>query len=255
VLHAPEVDGKIELTIVYNTALFREARIALLLEQWATLLDQVVSSPELAISRLTLVTANSKALLPDPAATLDDKWEGAIHEVLAKQARRSPDSLALADPTESWSYREFDEASDRLATALIAAGIKPKDRVAIYAERNSSLVVAIFGILKSGAAFLILDPAYPPARTLDYLDIARPKGWLQLTSSGSLSQDLLSCLDNLDLTYRMTIPAAKTDLLRDLPHIRNDYVPINVDADDPAYIAFTSGSTGEPKAVLAATVR
>ena len=250
VLHAPEVDGKIELTIVYNTALFREARITLLLEQWATLLHQAVSSTELPISGLSLVTENSKPLLPVPTEILDGKWEGAIHEMLAKQTRRSPNSLALVDPSESWSYRELEQATDRLAKALIAAGINRKDRVAIYAERNSSLVVAIVGILKAGAAFLILDPAYPVARTLAYLRIGQPKGWLQLTSGGELSEDLLNCLDNLDLTCRMTIPAAKIDLLRDWPHIRDDDVPINVHPDDPAYIAFTSGSTGEPKAVL-----
>ena len=191
------------------------------MEQWATLLDQVVSSPELAISRLTLVTANSKALLPDPAATLDDKWEGAIHEVLAKQARRSPDSLALADPTESWSYRELDEASDRLATALIAAGIKPKDRVAIYAERNSSLVVAIFGILKSGAAFLILDPAYPRLeRSTTWISRDR-KGGCSSRAAAPCQKICSSCLDQSGSILPHDNPRGKSRACyTDLPGIR-----------------------------------
>jgi amino acid adenylation domain-containing protein len=250
VIHAPEIDGNIELAIVYNSALFREVRIALLLEQWANLLAQAVSSPELPISRLSLVTWNSKVLLPDPAAMLDDKWEGAIHEMLAQHARQSPDELALVDPNQSWSYRDLDEGADRLANALIAAGIKPKDRIAIYGERNSSLVVAMFGILKSGAAFLILDPAYPSARVIDYLRIAQPKGWLQLTSSSALSQDLLNYLETSDLCCRMTIAGTKNELLQLLPAITDNNPAIRIDADDPAYIAFTSGSTGEPKAVL-----
>ena len=66
VLHAPEVDGKIELAVVYNTALFREGRITLLLEQWAALLDQVASHPELPIGQLSLVTDASRPVLPDP---------------------------------------------------------------------------------------------------------------------------------------------------------------------------------------------
>ena len=61
--------------------------------------------------------------------------------------------------------------------------------VAIYAHRSSSLVVAIFGILKAGATFLILDPAYPAARTVDYLRIAQPKGWFQLEGSGELPEE------------------------------------------------------------------
>ena len=139
-----------------------------------------------------------------------------IHEILSEQARRSPDSIAVVDPEERWTYREVDEASDRLAHALIAAGVKPKDTVAIYAERNASLVIAIFGVLKAAASFLILDPAYPSARTFDYLRIAQPKGWLQVVGSGELSQDLVNYLDNLDLRCRMFISATKTDLLKTL---------------------------------------
>ena len=92
-----------------------------------------------------------------------------------------PNSVAVIDPQHNWTYGEIDEAANRLSNALINAGIQPKDTVAIYAERNASLVIAIFSILKAGAAFLILDPAYPPARTIDYLRAAQPKGWLQLS--------------------------------------------------------------------------
>ena len=250
VLHAPEIAGKIELVAVYNTALFREERIALILEQWAILLEQATRTPELPIRELSLVTDSSRALLPDPTEVLDKKWEGAIHEILSEQARRSPDSIAVIDPEERWTYREIDEASNRLAHALIAAGVEPKDTVAIYASRNASLVITIFGVLKAGASFLILDPAYPSARTFDYLRIAQPKGWLQGAGGGELSQDLVNYLDNLDLRCRMFISATKTDLLKTLSPFRNDRVSISIDADNPAYIAFTSGSTGEPKGVI-----
>ena len=91
VLHAPETDGKIGLAAVYNTALFREARIALLLEQWVTLLDQVTSSPKRPISQLSLLTESCRAALPDPTEMLDDSWEGAIHEMLTEQARLNPE--------------------------------------------------------------------------------------------------------------------------------------------------------------------
>jgi amino acid adenylation domain-containing protein len=249
VLHAPEINGRIELAAIYNIALFKEDRIVLLLEQWANLLAQAVSIPELPISRLSLITENSKVLLPDPTATLDDKWEGAIHEILPQHARRSPDELALVDPNQSWSYRDLDKGADRLANALIAAGIKPKDRIAIYAERNSSLVVAIVGILKSGAAFLILDPAYPLARTIDYLRAAQPKGWLQLSSIDD-RDELANYLDALDLSCRMKIPNAKGELLQSLACFADSAPDIPIGADDPAYIAFTSGSTGEPKGVV-----
>jgi amino acid adenylation domain-containing protein len=250
VLHAPEIDGRIELAAVYNTSLFREARIALLLDQWATLLEQAARNPELPISQLSLVTDGSHALLPDPTEILDKKWEGAIHEILGEQARRSPGSIAVVDPEQTWSYRELDEGSNQLANTLIAAGVEPKDTVAIYAERNASIVIAIFGVLKAGASFLILDPAYPSARTLDYLRIAQPKGWLEIAGIGEPPEDLLNHLRNLDLRCRITIPSGKSELLQGFSALPINNVEITIAADDPAYIAFTSGSTGEPKGVI-----
>jgi amino acid adenylation domain-containing protein len=250
VLHAPEVGAKIELAIVYNTALFREGRITLLLEQWATLLDQVASHPELPISQLSLVTDASRSVLPDPKEALDDSWEGAIHELVAEQARRSPESLAVVDENQNWTYEEMNQCANRLAHYLIDSGIRPKDFIAIYAHRSSSLIVALFGILKAGASFLILDPAYPAARTSDYLRIAQPKGWLLLEGSGELPDELLSCLDRLTMRCRMNVPQSKAEILQSLGACADTDPATIVTADDPAYVAFTSGSTGEPKGVV-----
>jgi amino acid adenylation domain-containing protein len=250
VLYAPKVDDKIELAIVYNTDLFRECRIAALLEQFASLLGQVVDNPELPIGQFSLVTDSSRRLLPDPKEALDDRWEGAIHELFADQARCAPAKLAIVDPEQSWSYGELDRYANRLANRLIASGIQSNDVIAIYADRSSSLVLALLGILKAGAAFLILDPAYPAARNSNYLRVAQAKGWLQLEGSGELPDELLSCLDSLQLRCRMNVPQSKAEILENLSAFAEIEPAIIVTADAPAYIAFTSGSTGEPKGVV-----
>ena len=250
VLYAPEVDGKIELAIVYNTALFRGGRIARLLEQLASLLAQVVDDPELPIGQLSLVTDASRTVLPNPEQALDDSWEGAIHELLAEQARRSFAKLVIVDPKETWAYADLDRCANQLANGLISSGIQLNDLIAIYAHRSSSLIVALFGILKAGASFLILDPAYPAARTNDYLRIAQPRGWLQLEGSGELPDELLSCLDSLTMRCRMNVPQSKAEILQTLAAWADTDPATIVTADDPAYVAFTSGSTGEPKGVL-----
>ena len=250
VLYAPEVDGKIELAIVYNTALFREERIELLLEQFTSLLAQIVKKPDLPIGHLSLLTDASRTALPDPKEALDDSWEGAIHELLAEQARRSPAKLAIVDPEQTWTYADLDRCASQLANGVIASGIQSNDLIAIYAHRSSSLIVALFGILKAGASFLILDPAYPAARSIDYLRIAQPKGWLQLDGSGDLPDELLSCLDSLRMRCRINVPQSKAEIFNNLSAFADTEPATIVTADTPAYVAFTSGSTGEPKGVV-----
>ena len=143
-----------------------------MLDQFTHLLSQVAADPQRGIDEFSLVTPSAASVIPDPTESLDDTWEGSIHELFAKQAERAPDFPAVIDPDNCWSYGELDRRSNQLANYLIAQGIKPKDVVAIYAQRSAALVVALLGILKAGAAFEILDPAYPASRLISYLRIA-----------------------------------------------------------------------------------
>ena len=147
-------------------------------------------------------------------------------------------------------YADLDRCASQLANGVIASGIQSNDLIAIYAHRSSSLIVALFGILKAGASFLILDPAYPVARSIDYLRIAQPKGWLQLDGSGDLPDELLSCLDSLRMRRcRINVPQSKAEIFNNLSAFADTEPATIVTADTPAYVAFTSGSTGEPKGV------
>src|SRR5262249_49935551 len=169
VLHAPEVDGRIELSIVYNADLFGENRIVNLLDQFTHLLSQVTDHPSRRIDEFSLVTPAAVSAMPDPTEALDDTWDGSIHELCAKQTERAPDFPAIIDSDNCWTYRELDQRSNQLANYLIAQGIKPKDAVAIYAQRSAALLVALLGILKAGAAFQMLDSHYPDSRLISYL--------------------------------------------------------------------------------------
>ena len=249
-VYAPEIDGRVDLAIVYNAELFSEARIAALLEQFSYLLSQIVENPERPIDQYSLVTPAAQAVFPDPTEGLDNSWEGAIHTLVAIQAERAPDRLAVIDADESWTYKELDERSNQLANYLVANGIKPKDVVAIYAHRSSALVLALLGILKAGAAFVILDPAYPASRLISYLRIARPRGWVQIEAAGDLHGDLQNYLENFSLCCRVNLPIQKNPASNPLLQYPETDPGIAIQAHDPAYIAFTSGSTGQPKGVL-----
>ena len=250
VLHAPEVDGRIQLDIVYNADLFSESRTTNLLDQFIYLLSQIADHPQRVIDEFSLVTPSAVSVIPDPTESLDDTWEGSIQELFAKQAERVPDRPAVVDPNESWTFIELDRQSNQLANYLITGGIQPRDVVAIYAHRSAPLVLTLLAILKVGAVFVILDPAYPAQRLIDYLKIAQPKGWLQMEATGELPEELSGFLDSLRIPCRIRLPRIKYKIADSLSHYPENETGVSVDADDPAYIAFTSGSTGQPKGVL-----
>ena len=157
----------------------------------------------------------------------------------------------MADQHESWTYGELDERSNRLANYLWHAASALK-MFPIYGHRSSLLVWAwLVGILKAGAAFLILDPNYPPSRLVEYLRAARPKGRLQIRAAGPPPDSLKEFLEEGDLSCRLELPQRSAveaeGFLKDWPaEVRK----VSISPDTLAYISFTSGSTGGPKGVL-----
>ncbi|HYY42007.1 MAG TPA: condensation domain-containing protein, partial [Pyrinomonadaceae bacterium] len=160
-LYVDENPDGLKLTLVYNTDLFTPARMTELLAQYEHLLVQISRRPDDEINTFSLVTPQAQTLLPNPTAPLPGTWHGSIHSLFAEQARRRPDHPATSDPREVWTYAELDARSNQLAHHLCAHGIVRGDVVAVYAHRSAALVWTLLGILKAGAAFVLLDAAYP----------------------------------------------------------------------------------------------
>jgi amino acid adenylation domain-containing protein len=250
VASAGDHDGTIELTLTYNADLFAEARAQSMLDQWSWLLEQIAARPRQRLDQFSLVPKSAAAVLPDPVAPLDTRWRGPIDLWVARRAKENPKKTAVCDQRENWSYCALERAAAQLAYRLRSGGVRARDVVAIYAHRDASLAPALLGVLKAGAVFVILDPAYPPARLLEYLRLARPAAFLCMEGAGIVPAELQAYLAKARVQLRTTLPRARRSIQRLLARTPSRARPAKVSADDPAYIAFTSGSTGEPKAVI-----
>jgi amino acid adenylation domain-containing protein/non-ribosomal peptide synthase protein (TIGR01720 family) len=263
-LAPPEVESKFDLTVyvkeegadvvcelVYNADLFSHERMAETAAQYLHLLGQIVERPDTRLDEFSLVTPAAKLVLPDPTARLNDEWLGSVPERFSAQARRVPFNLAVKDKDETWNYQDLDARSSQLARHLIAGGVAPGDRVAIYSHRSAPLVWALLGVLKAGGAFVILDPAYPAARHIACMELAEPRAWIQLEAAGALPPALAAHLDAAGVNCRVILPrradAEARGLFADYPA---EDPCVRLGPDDLAYVAFTSGSTGVPKGVL-----
>jgi amino acid adenylation domain-containing protein len=250
-LYVRDQHGGLHFSLVYNTDLFGQERMAEMLAQWRQLLAQIVAQPDERIDRYSLVTPAAAARLPNPAQRLRATWEGAVQARFSAQARRVPDQMAVVDTCHAWTYAELEARSNQLANYLGAHGLQPQEVVAIYAHRSSALVWALLGVLKAGGAFLILDPGYPTSRLIECLRAAKPRAWIQLEAAGSLPEALAECAATSACRCRVELPRRPTATAGGrFADYSTDDPEVTVGPDDLAYLAFTSGSTGQPKGIL-----
>src|SRR5262249_12504953 len=149
------------------------------------------------------------------------------------------DRIAVSDKRVAWTYSQLDQLSNRLARYLGAQGIKPQDTVAIYAHRSAELVLALLGILKAGAAFVILDPDYPASRLVDCLELAQPRGWIHIAAAGECPDTIKQFIDTLACRIELSQGTLGTE--QSALHTYPVESPgISVEPDWLAYIAFTS---------------
>ncbi|MBD1911607.1 MULTISPECIES: non-ribosomal peptide synthetase [unclassified Leptolyngbya] len=248
-LYVGEKDGELWVNLVSNADLFSAARMEEMLVQYEYLLQQIAAAPETPIPQLSLVTPGKAALLPDPQLPLTYDAGEVIYHEFVQWSDRTPQQPAVIDSHGTWTYATLNERSNQLANYLVSQGIQPQDGVAIYASRSASLVWAMLGILKAGAAVTVLDSAYPAARLADYLDIAQPKGLVVLEAAGEFPEELQGAIANHPWTCQITLPANGQTLPDALAQCSTDEPPVP-NPEHRAYVSFTSGSTGKPKAIV-----
>lgn len=160
-----------------------------------------------------------------------------LHEAFMENAQKNPESVAVVDGENSYSYLEIDKISNRIANRLIALGVKPSDKVALYLPRTFYMITGILGVIKAGAIYIPLDMQYPKGR-IDYI-LNDAKGKVILSLS-----DIKLPLGNSDI---INLNLDDEDLLGFDELLQRDTTD---DFGRDAYLIYTSGSTGKPKGVL-----
>ncbi|MVV51719.1 amino acid adenylation domain-containing protein [Pseudomonas sp. PB120] len=182
---------------------------------------------------------------PNPSLPLAYSVERPIFADFLEQARRTPEAIGVIAQDATCSYQQLEAISRGIAGYLIEQGATPSDRVVIVSSRCAGLVYAMLGALRAGLTFSVADVAYPPARIDQIIRALSPSFVLVC---GEMTGDIgFQYLEPAPKVVR--IPEAPAEAQR--AFVINETVLPDVDPAHPAYITFTSGSTGEPKGIVA----
>jgi amino acid adenylation domain-containing protein len=241
---ADEDDGRLRIGMVYQTDLFDTQRIQCLLEQLGILLQQIVDAPECPIDTYALVSPTTQSLLPDPTVPLAEPPQETVTSMFLKWVERAPAQTALRQGNRQWTYGELAASAQLLASHLAGTGLCKGDVVAISGERSFGLVATILAVLMAGGVMLTIDRTLPRARRRFMLKTAQAR--LMLVSGAAHGEDHQE-YQRFGLATHCVDPASGEPLNWEVPdgsRVLQEPVP-----DDPAYVFFTSGSTGMPKGV------
>jgi amino acid adenylation domain-containing protein len=242
-----ELDEELHLLIVYNSDIFARPRIAAMLEQFGSLLEQIIAQPDKQVSEYSLVTPTGFAVLPDPTEFLPAPAHEPITEIFFLQAREFPDHPAICRGEESYNYSQLAEEARSIACALLDGALKKGDVVAVSGSPSFGLIASMLGVLSSGGVLLTLDQNLPRERQKL---MVREAGARRLLYVGEWRTE-----DD----WIREFPSLAITLVREDRQISSESaraaVPVSfclpeLNPSDPAYLFFTSGTSGIPKGVL-----
>nr|WP_208298494.1 non-ribosomal peptide synthetase [Streptomyces sp. BK208] len=232
----------LQLGLDYRTELFRHETVARIGDRLLRVLRALVADPDRPVDTIdTLGTSERTWLLEELTATGTEVPDLTVPELFERQAATTPEAVAVESGGSSWTYRELGQRADEVADELVRRGAGPESVVGLALPRTPDLVAALLGILRAGAAYLPMDPAYPSHRLELVLEQARPLLVLTDTDTAGrlpLGQVPTLCLDALDASDAPDASAAPPARPRQAPR-----------PDNLAYVMYTSGSSGIPKGV------
>ena len=237
-LNAVETESGLRTAIEYNQDIYEASTVQRMAEHFRILLEQMVAQPAQRIGDLALLSKAERQRLEDWNCTEAAFPNVSIHELFARQADLTPDASALVDESSELSYKELNCRANQLARYLMKWGVGPETRVGVCMDRNPDMVVALLAVLKSGGAYLPLDPQYPRER----LEFMLADAQVQILLTQSSLSDLLPHDFSGAKIYVDTLGTEISSESGANPETK-------INPGNLAYVIYTSGSTGRPKGV------
>jgi amino acid adenylation domain-containing protein/thioester reductase-like protein len=236
---------RLAATLEYACDLFDRATVQSLTERLERLLTAIAKDADVPVSQIDLLSpAERQCLLHEWNRTDQLAAPSLFPTLFEEQAERTPEAIAVVCGDSVLTYRQLNADANRVADRLISKGIGPEQRVAVALPRSTDMLTAVLAILKSGAAYLPLSPAYPIDRLAYMVDDAQPV--LAITCE-EMANRLPQTLPQLRLDLRA---ADSSDDQPSAAHSNDRRRMQALHPEHPAYVLYTSGSTGRPKAVV-----
>ncbi len=219
----------------YHPEALKSDQAQLFIQRLKLILNEGLEGADKVWTTLSIIPDAEKSLLVDQwqRTKIEYPLGKCVHQYVEDQVQRSPDATALVSQGQSVSYQELDRRAHAVAVELTRSGLKPDDLVGVCVQRSIEMVVALLGVLKAGAAYVPIDPAYPAERLECMIEDSQAKVVVtQASLAGRLPRE------------------QKTLLIESCPRASNESLNVELHSSHLAYVIFTSGSTGRPKGVM-----
>jgi amino acid adenylation domain-containing protein len=239
-VYVRDTENGITLQFVCRDDLYESQTVERMLDHYAVIIEGAVSDLSCPVIDLPMMSSHEldQILREWNRTEKDFPLEKTLDQLIQQQVYRSPDSVAVQFEDQALSYRELDARANQLANYLSENGVGPETLVAVCMERSVEMVIALYGVLKSGAAYVPLDPEHPTERLAFVIDETRTPVILSQQHLRDRIPDAESKIFCLDSEW---------DAIKERDSSR---LPATATPDNLAYVIYTSGSTGKPKGVM-----
>ncbi|CRG89598.1 Nonribosomal peptide synthetase 8 [Talaromyces islandicus] len=230
-------EGGVSLTANFDERSLGHRQVQRLLAHFSSVIQQILSSSaDLLLGKISMLTIADEREIWSWNDKVPSTENTCVHHVIQERMKETPDSVAISSWDGTLTYSELDEICARLADSLVAANVGNGHRIPILFEKSKWAVVAVLGILRSGAAFVPMDPSHPKLRLNDMVQRIKPPLVLTSADYHGLGVELA--------THAFEVSEMSIQCLTHTGRWKN----VPPDPHSPVYVNFTSGTSGTPKA-------